>query len=161
MSFTITLTPDSKVTLKTPTKMIEQFKKGLRMGAYISGKEMTKFLKGEMTKKGRSGRQYLVYQGLGGRLLKKPRLHTASAPNEYPAVISGNFRKSIDFLVRGYTQLEFGSGRDGLAKEYARALELGTSKMAAREPLGRVVKMFGNKVKTNLTREVNKQMGIK
>lgn len=156
MTFVLSQSPENQVAFKSFAAMSSHVKKGLRMGAYISGKQMTAFLKKEMTRKGRSGRQYLIYQGLGGRLLKKPRLHQASSPNEYPAVISGNFRKSIDFKVKGYSQLEFGSGANGLAKDYARALEFGTSKMAARQPVGRVVSQFGNKVMTNLTREINK-----
>lgn len=161
MSFKLSIAPSSNAALKSFGIMAAGVKKGLRIGAYISGKEMTGFLKKEMTKKGRGGRRYLIYRGLGGRLLKSPRLHQASSPNEYPAVISGNFRKSIDFLVKGYSRLEFGSGANGLAAKYAKALEFGTSKMTARKPVGRVVKMFENKVSTNLTREINKQMGIK
>lgn len=161
MSFKLSLSPDSTKALKSFGIMSAGVKKGLRIGAYISGKEMANFLKKEMTKKGRSGRRYLVYRGLGGRLLKNPRLHQASAANEYPAVISGSFRKSVDFQVQGYSQLVFGSGANGLAQKYARALEFGTSKMAARQPVGRVVKMFDNKVRTNLTKEINKQMGVK
>lgn len=156
----IALHPSSKAALQSFAMMSSGVKQGLRIGAYISGKEMTNFLRKEMTKKGRGGRRYLIYRGLGGRLLKNPRLHQASSPGEYPAVVTGNFRKSVDFEVKGYKQLVFGSGANGLAQKYAKALEFGTSKMAARQPVGRVVKMFDNKVKTNLTREINKQCKI-
>jgi hypothetical protein len=160
MSFSIKMDSSSSTALKSFDLGKKGVKQGLRMGAYISGKQLTKFLKDEMTKKGRSGRRYLVYRGLGGRLLKKPRLHQASAAGEYPAVISGNFRKSIDFEVKGYSQLVFGSGANGLAEKYAKALEFGTSKMTARKPVGRTVSIFGNKIQTNLIREINKQLKI-
>jgi len=161
MSFSIKMDSSSNVALESFNIAQKGVKQGLRMGAYISGKQLTKFLKDEMTKKGRSGRRYLIYRGLGGRLLKKASLHQASSSSEYPAVISGNFRKSIDFEVKGYSQLVFGSGANGLAERYAKALEFGTSKMSARKPVGRTVTAFGNKIQTNLTKEINKQMGIK
>ena len=133
--------------------------KGIRMGAYISGKELVANLKADM-KKSKSGRSYRVYQGVGGAL-KRPRLHKASSANETPAVITGNFRKSIDFKVLGNSTLEFGSGSEGLAKDYARVLELGSSKMAARKPLGRTVKKLQSRVKSNIAKEINKQMRAK
>jgi len=106
----------------------------------------------------KSGRSYKILKGIGGRGLKNYRVHTASSASETPAVITGTFRKSIDFLVRGNRTLEFGSGNEGLAKEYAKVLELGSSRMAARQPLGRTVRKLQNQVKTNITREINKQI---
>jgi hypothetical protein len=161
MGFKLIVDPITDKTLKATQMMPQKVKKGLRMGAYKVGKQLTDDLKKEMTKKGRSGRRYRIYRGLGGRLLGKPRLHTASAPNELPAVISGDYRKSIDFKVRGASRLEFGAGARGLAKDYAKALETGTSNMAARQPLGRTVKKLENNTKTVLTREINKQIGVK
>jgi len=107
-----------------------------------------------MTRGSRSGRTYRVYRGIGGRLLNRPRLHTASTANELPGVISGNYRKSIDFLVKGSSRLEFGAGTRGLA-DYAVFLEKGTSKMTARRPLRKTVKKLGNQVNTNITKEIN------
>lgn len=136
-------------------KLPNELNKAIRRGAYISGKQLVADLKADM-KKPKSGRTYTVYSGIGGKALKRPRLHKASSASETPAVISGEFRKSIDFKVRGNRGLEFGSGNEGLAKEYARALELGTSRMAARKPLGRTVKKLQNKTQTNVTKEINK-----
>lgn len=85
--------PITDRTLKATQAMPQNVKKGLRMGAYKVGKQLTDDLKKEMTKKGRSGRTYKIYRGLGGRLLGKPRLHRASASHELPAVISGDYRK--------------------------------------------------------------------
>lgn len=156
MTFRLVESDSNYRTRESFDNMTHALKQGLRMGAYISGKEMTKSLRAELTKKGRGGRSYRIYKGLAGRLLKSPRAHRASSPSEYPAVISGDFRKSIGFKVKGHSQLIFGSGEDNLAKKYAKALEFGTSKMKARKPVGRVVKRYGNKVKTNLNREINK-----
>ena len=75
-----------------------------------------------------------------------------------PGVITGAFSKSVDFAVRGNRTLEFGSGSEGLAKKYAKVLELGSSRMAARKPLGRTVKQLGNKVNTNIVKQINKQI---
>ena len=54
----ITLDNASRRVLTNLALGSEQVKQGLRRGAYISGKQMTDFLKKEMTKKGRSGRKY-------------------------------------------------------------------------------------------------------
>ncbi len=161
MTFKLIKDPITDKTLKATKVMPQKIKKGLRMGAYIAGKQLVDDLKTQITKKGRSGRTYKIYRGLGGRLLAKPRMHKASSPSEYPAVISGDYRKSIDFKVRGTSRLEFGAGSRGLAKDYAKALETGTSNMAAREPLGRTVNKLKNNTKVSINREINKQLGIK
>lgn len=127
--------------------------KAIREGAYNSGKELVADLRKSM-KEGKTGRTYKIYRGLGGIALKKPRLHKASAPSETPAVITGEFRKSIDFLVKGSKTLEFGSGNEGLAKQYAKTLELGSSKMEARKPLGRTVDKLKNQVKSNIDKKI-------
>lgn len=133
--------------------------KGIRMGAYISGKQLVESLRRDMSQP-KSGRQYKISKGIGGRGLKNSRIHTASAAPETPAIITGKFRKSIDFLVRGNRTLEFGSGNEGIAKEYAKILELGSSKMAARQPLGRTVRKLQNQVQTNIVKEINKQIKV-
>ena len=130
--------------------------KGIRMGAYISGKQLVENLRRDMGSR-KSGKIYKIYRGVGGTL-GKPRLHTSSSSGETPAVISGKFRKSVDFLVRGNRTLEFGSGNEGIAKEYAKVLELGSSRMAARKPLGRTVKKLEREVNRNIETEINKQI---
>jgi len=150
--------PDNKRVLMANAKLPKHITKGIRMGAYISGKQLVADLKQDMSQN-KSGKTYKIYVGVGGPL-KKPRLHTASSPRETPAIITGTFRKSIDFKVRGNKTLEFGSGNEGIAKEYAGVLELGSSNMAARKPLGRTVKKLQNQVKTNITKEINKQIEL-
>tara|TARA_R110000796_G_scaffold204914_1_gene320977 strand:- start:82 stop:582 length:501 start_codon:yes stop_codon:yes gene_type:complete len=149
--------PQNKKVMMANAKLPNHISKGIRKGAYISGKALVAELRSDMNRS-KSGKTYKVTTGIGGKVLKKPRLHRASSSSEAPAVISGEFRKSVDFLVRGNRTLEFGSGNEDLAKDYARVLELGSDKMAARKPLGRTVKKLENQVKTNLAREVNKQI---
>jgi hypothetical protein len=131
--------------------------RGFRTGAYISGKELVDDLNKSMNES-KSGKKYRVYTGRSGQRLTKSRLHTASSESETPGIISGNFRRSVDFLVRGNKTLEFGSGAKGFAEDYAKALEEGTSKMAARKPIGRTVNKLKSRVRDNLTIQTNKQM---
>lgn len=160
MAFRLIIDPTTHRTLRATEMMPRQVKKGMRMGAFISGKQLVNDLRSKMSQRGRSGRTYRITRGVGGTL-KSPRDHRASSPRELPAVITGTFRKSIDFKVRGTTTLEFGSGNDGLAKGYAKALETGTSKMKKRQPLRKTVNRLQNQVNRNITREINKQIGIK
>ena len=131
--------------------------RGFRTGAFISGRLLVDDLRKSMSET-KTGRRYRVYQGIGGKKLQRSRLHVASSARETPAVITGEFRKSIDFLVRGGRNLEFGSGSNGLAGAYAKFLEEGTSKMEARKPVGRTVEKLKSTVKTKLTVQVNKQI---
>lgn len=149
--FSFFSSPKNQEVIRLTSKMGNGAKDAMRRGLYISGKEMTKFLKGEMTKKGRSGRKYKIYKGLGGRLLKQPRIHTASTPQEWPAVITGDFRKSIDFLVKGFSRMEFGSGKN-FAEKYTKFLE------SRNKPVQRTVSQFKGKVKTNINKEIEKAL---
>ena len=78
-----------------------------------------------------TGRTYTHYYAIkGGRLVpvgKRNKPHTASAPDEAPAVDSGRLRQSI-------TALHVGEGRwrVGTNAFYAIYLEFGTRRMAAR-----------------------------
>lgn len=155
--FVIDESPENKKFKMANANLPKALTKGIRVGAYISGKELVADLKEDM-RKPKSGRRYKIYKGIGGKLLKRPRIHIASSPDETPAIITGEFRKSIDFKVRGNKTLEFGSGNEGLAKDYAKVLELGSSIMAARKPLGRTVKKLEKKVRSNINKEINKRI---
>lgn len=140
-------------------QMLEDFKRlsteverQMRRGLYISGRMLVFDLKKQLTQKGRSGRVYTIYRGLGGRMLKKPRRHQASTPGEYPAVISGDYRASIDFKVLGDRRMEFGSGANNKAGEYAEYLE------NRNQPLGRTSRKLRSKINTNITKEINRGM---
>jgi len=128
--------------------------KAIRKGFYASGKQLVADLNKDM-KAPKSGRSYKVYRGVSGKL-KKPKLHIASAPSETPAIITGKFRKSVDFAVRGNRTLEFGANQS--APEYAEFLEKGTSKMEAREPFKRTVLKLKDKIKSNIDIQLKKAL---
>ena len=144
--------PENKKTMDALMRLPAETERQMRRGLYNSGKILSDDLKKEITKKGRSGRVYQIYTGLGGRLLKKPKNHRASTPNEMPAVISGDYRKSIGFRVLGSSKMEFGSGGYGKAVDYAEYLE------NRNQPLGKTVRKLKNQVNTNIYKEINKGM---
>lgn len=122
-----------------------------QIGLDIAGVKNTStsgIIKKGMTTKSKSGRVYLVNRGIGGRRLSKPRRHVASAPNEFPAVITGNLRKSVAFKVEGSNRLQISMG--GSEAPYAKFLEFGTSKMKARQPLRRGVISSKRNIKRHL-----------
>ena len=145
-------------TLKFLYELPVELTKAIRQGFYTSGKELVVDLNKDM-KAPKSGKGYKVYKGIGGGKLKKPKLHIASAPSETPAVITGKFRKSVDFAVRGNRQLEFGANEN--APEYAKFLEEGTSKMQAREPFKRIVMKNKDKIKRNIDIKLKEVLGGK
>jgi hypothetical protein len=151
VNFTMHEDPGNEKTYKANRDLPRHITKGIRMGAYISGKQLVANLRSDMREK-KHGKVYKVSIGRGGRALKKSRLHTASSAAETPAMITGDFSKSIDFKVKGNRTLEFGSGSNGYAEDYAKYLE------TIRKPLGRTVRKLQNNVKTNIKKEINKQI---
>lgn len=145
-------------TFKATSEMAHKFKVGARRGFKLNGDALVADVRQKMTKKNKSGRVYLIYRGLGGRRLKNARRHVASGAGEYPSVISGNLRKSVDFRVKGSTRLEFGAG--GGKVNYAKFLEEGTSQIKERRFLRQTMRSYQNQFKTTLNREINKSMGI-
>lgn len=137
-------------------KQENAIKRGLRQGAAISGKELVSKLKKDM-KLPKSGRLYKTSIGMTGNPLKSIRSYRASSPNQVPAIVTGEFRRSLGFEVQGSSRLVFGSGKDGIAK-YAKFLEEGTSRMKARKPLQRTAQKMDNQVNKNLTRNIKKQL---
>lgn len=148
----------NSITLKFLYEMPVELTKAIRQGFYTSGKQLVADLNKDM-KAPKSGRIYKVYRGINGGKLKKPRLHRASAPSETPAVITGRFRKSVDFAVRGNRELEFGANQS--APKYAEFLEKGTSKMEAREPFKRTVIKNKEKIKLNIDTRLKQVLGGK
>ena len=129
---------------------IRKIQQGMRQSFYLAGKAIVKESRRLINLKPKSGRTYIVKVGIGGKPLAKARRHVASAPGEAPAVITGDLRKSVDFKVHGHTILEIGANT-----EYARELEYGTNKMAARPYLKpaiqserqNLINYFGNELK--------------
>ena len=129
------------------------FRTGARRGFHINGKIIVNDVVSKMNKKPKSGKSYKIYTGIGGKSLRSPRKHIASTPDEYPGVISGDLRKSVDFLVKGYSRMEFGAGNNQV--KYAKHLE------KRNKYLRRTMKATSNQFKENLNREIRKSMGIK
>lgn len=153
----VTESSQNAKTMKFLYELPVELTKAIRQGFYVSGKQLVSDLNKDM-KAPKSGRKYKVYKGVGGKL-SKPRLHTASAPSQTPAVITGRFRKSVDFKVRGNRELEFGANQS--APNYAEFLEKGTSKMEAREPFKRTVLKNKERIKSNIDTQIKKALGGK
>ncbi len=81
---------------------------GIRFGLYNLGQTMRDSASAEMLRKNKTGRVYR-YRG---------RRHRASARGETAANRSGRMRRSLDFVVQGSTQMQFGANTP-----YARILE--------------------------------------
>lgn len=145
---------NNEKTMKFLYELPVELTKAIRQGFYTSGKQLVADLNKDM-KAPKSGRAYKVYRGVSGKL-KKPKIHVASAPSETPAIITGKFRKSVDFAVRGNRTLEFGANQS--APEYAEFLEKGTSKMEAREPFKRTVIKLKDKIKSNIDIQLKKAL---
>lgn len=153
----ITESSQNAKTMKFLYELPVELTRAIRQGFYTSGKQLVADLNKDM-KAPKSGKKYKVYRGVNGKL-QKPRLHTASAPSETPAVITGKFRKSVDFKVRGNRELEFGANES--APDYAEFLEKGTSKMEARKPFKRTVLKNKEKIKSNIDTQIKKALGGK
>jgi hypothetical protein len=145
---------NNEKTMKFLYELPVELTKAIRQGFYTSGKQLVEDLNKDM-KAPKSGRAYKVYRGVSGKLTK-PKIHIASAPSETPAIITGKFRKSVDFAVRGNRTLEFGANQS--APEYAEFLEKGTSKMEAREPFKRTVLKLKDKIKSNIDIQLKKAL---
>lgn len=153
----VTESSQNAKTMKFLYELPVELTKAIRQGFYVSGKQLVSDLNKDM-KAPKSGRKYKVYKGVGGKL-SKPRVHIASAPSETPAVVTGKFRKSVDFKVRGNRELEFGANQS--APNYAEFLEKGTSKMEAREPFKRTVLKNKERIKSNIDTQIKKALGGK
>ena len=140
----IKMTVASKLLLQRNRNLPAEISNAFRKTAYQGGKILLSWIRQDM-KQPKTGRVYKSYFGVKGKY-KQARFITASAPSETPAIRTGNFRKSIDFTVIGNTKLEWGSGK-GTATNYARALEFGTQKMQARQPLQRSMRANDGAIK--------------
>lgn len=110
----------------------QRSERGIRQGFFKLGSRLTQELRQELLKKNKRGRVYIRKDRAGRR-----RRHRASAAGQTPANRTGNYRKNVGYQIRGSQQLEFGV-RNGA--EYAKFLEDGTSRMAARPGIGNAVK---------------------
>jgi len=118
--------------LKTLEKMTER---SIRHGFFDLGQDLKRSANKEILRKPKGGRVYIVRSRSSGRR----RRHVASAPGETHANMFGDLRRSLGWIVRGASQMEFGYGVDRDAPDHAPWVENGTKNMAARPSLKNAV----------------------
>ncbi len=101
-------------------EMDDRTRKGIRQFWFALGKSLITSFNKAVLAKPRSGRTYLV----------RKRKHTASRPGETAANLTGNYRKAIDYQLRGAMEMDFGN-----RAEYGGYLENGTKRMKPRPGL--------------------------
>jgi len=135
-------------------RLAEQSRTGIRQGFYRLGNDLV-----------REARQLIIRPPKTGRLYRIPgrkRRHRASSPGQPPATLTGALQKSLDFQIKGADELEFGSrpqpGNSFQQKtiRYARRLEIGTGKMAARPYLKPAVKKANRNARRHFIAEIQK-----
>lgn len=110
----------------------EATRRGIRQGFFAYGADLKRTASRQILEKPKGGRTYRVRRG------KTRRRHVASAPGESPANLSGDYRKSIGFKIKGSSQMIFGAGSAKVP--YAKFLEKGTRRMKPRPGLGNAVR---------------------
>lgn len=105
------------------SKLSKTHMSALRDAMFDMGKKIKTTGKRRINNSGKLGKYY-TYNGIKYR---------ASAAGQDPANRSGAYKRSIDYTVRGYQELEFGVG-----VKYAKWLNMGTSRMKARPHLRRL-----------------------
>jgi hypothetical protein len=89
-------------------RMPERTRRGVQNAFNEIKKDLKKDAQADMRRK-KSGRVYLTYVGRGGRRLKNPRKHRASARGETPAVLTGALSKSLGYVQKYGISLSFGA----------------------------------------------------
>ena len=122
--------PGNNTVLLKISNLGELTERGIRHGFFRFAKDLKQDVNREILRKPKGGRVYRI------RTRSGYRRHTASAPGETHANLSGTLRKSLGWKVRGAKSMEFGYGVDVTpAPDYAEAVEEGTRRMAARPSL--------------------------
>lgn len=146
MSIGLKIDPDNRKIIAQINNINQNTNQAIRRGLYFVGKDLTKTAKQSIIKGPKTGRVYKI----SGRRRK----HRASAPGEPPATLTGKLQKSVNFIVRGFRQMEFGAGNRGL--KYAKFLELGTKKMRKRTFLIRTINKRQKETRNYLENEIKK-----
>ncbi len=142
--------PRNKKAYRSINNIDENTRRGMRQAFFQYGNDLIKTANRQILEKPKGGRVYRVRRG------KRKFRHRASAPGESPANLSGNYRKSIGYKIRGSSQMIFGAGSAKVP--YAVWLERGTRRMKPRPGLGNAVraterngvKYFSTNIERNL-----------
>ena len=117
--------------------------RGIKAGLHEAGQENRRFTRKMIRTGKRTGRLYPFRGGW----------HQASAPGEPPANMTGKLAKSIGFKVIAWHSMEFGA-----RAPYAKFLEDGTRKMAARPYLKVTVDKKARDTVTSIEAAVDREL---
>jgi HK97 gp10 family phage protein len=139
-------------------------KGAIRQAFYKIGKDLRTHVKEQVLDKTKKTGRLYHYQDVreGSRFSKTlnrritslkrvTRQHRASAPGEYAANLSGEYRKSFNFTVIGSSELIFGN-----SVSYAAYLEKGTKRMKPRPALQMAIESLKGQAQQTLINEINK-----
>lgn len=146
VSIGLKIDPENRRVIAQINNLSQKTNQSIRRGLYFVGKDLTKTAKQSIIKGPKTGRVYKI----SGRRRK----HRASAPGEPPANLTGKLQKSVNFIVRGFKQMEFGAGNRNV--NYAGFLELGTKKMRKRTFLIRAINKRQKETRNYLENEIKK-----
>jgi hypothetical protein len=102
----------------------EHTQQSIRNSFYQIGKNLTDDARKLINEKPKHGRLYRIGAGIGGKRLKNKRNYIASAPGEAPGVITGELRKSVNFVVSN-NEMRFGTDMSKGKAPYGKFLEYG------------------------------------
>lgn len=129
--FAVRQTRNGRVVFRRVKDLDSLIQEGIRQGFLEFMRDLKHEANRAILKDPKTGRVYVRRDRAGRR-----RRHKSSAPGESHANLTGVLRRSISFKVRGHDRATFGYGALGDdAPVYARFVEFGTSRMAARPSL--------------------------
>jgi len=141
----IKITPNhnNKTVLVELHRSADGIRRGIRRGLFDIGRAHVRNARKSITAGAKTGRVYNI----------RGTKHQASAPGESPANLSGTLQKSINYTVRGSSEMEFGD-----KVFYGRFLEDGTTKMKPRQHLGRTVEELRAYTRRTLNRCIDQEI---
>ncbi len=129
---TVTQDPRNRKVFININNISKATRRGMRQGFFQLGNDLVKTASRQILEKPKGGITRRVRRG------KTIRRHTASAPGESPANLSGAYRRSLGYKIHGSSRMEFGAGNSSVP--YAEFLENGTKNMKPRPGLGNAIR---------------------
>lgn len=117
MTVSIKADPRNKTVEIGISRAVFRHRAGIREALYDLGGITKRDLRQSLTRNGKTGRVYLF----------RGEAYRASAAGQAPSLRSGALRDSVDYIVRGSQEMEFGD-----QVQYGKFLEDGTRNMKAR-----------------------------
>lgn len=141
----------NKKAMESIRKIGPNTRRGLRQSFFQYGHDLKRTASRQILEKPKGGRTYRVKRGT-----RRVR-HIASAPGESPANLSGKYRRSIGFNIRGSSQMIFGAGSSKVP--YAVWLERGTKRMLPRPGLGNAIRATERNAKKYFASNIRRSIG--